>query len=200
LKKGDSNCIGMMDFYNKLFHQLKLLLSKKEKMLILNIIKNLLVSFDSKYLNYLGELSVMYQLKRTNNFTLLEVEKVLPNGKSIDFDMMIRNPKMRVLIEVFNIQINPEKVENDSKAIKTFINGRLKNKINDKKANLIGDWNIHLVPIIWGGHEQLEIYYEYFKTNSTDLPLSYSPLAFLTYYDQDGNYFPKFGSLSTLFD
>ena len=200
LKKGDSDYHGLMDFYNKLFHQLKSLLNKKEKRLILKIIKNLLISFDSKYLNYLGELSVLYQLKRTNNFTLLEVEKVLPNGKSIDFDLMIRGPEMRVLIEVLNIQINPLKVENDANSIKTFINGRLGQKVADKKVNLMEDCNVHFVPVIWGGHEQLEIYHEYFKSNSTEIPLSYVPLAFLTYYDQDGNYFPKFSSLSTLFD
>jgi hypothetical protein len=200
IKKGHSDYIGMIDFYNKLFYQLKLLLNQEEKKLIFNTIKNLLVSFDSKYLNYLGELSIIYQLKRTNNFILLEVEKVLPNGKSIDFDMMIQDPKMRVLIEVMNIQINPKKVENDANSIRTFINSRLEEKITNKKKNLIDDWNIHLVPIIWGGHEQLEIYYEYFKTNSTELPLSYVPLAFLTYYDHNGNYFPKFGSISTLFN
>jgi hypothetical protein len=200
IKKGDSDYIGMIDFYNKLFYQLKLLLNQEEKKLILRTIKNLLVSFDSKYLNYLGELSALYQLKRTNNFILLEVEKNLPNGKSIDFDMTIQDPKMRVLIEVINIQINPKKVENNANSIRRFINGRLEKKITDKKKNLIDNWNIHLVPVIWGGNEQLEIYHEYFKTNSPDLPLSYVPLAFLTYYDQNGNYFPKFGSISTLFD
>lgn len=107
---------------------------------------------------------------------------------------------MRVLIEVLNIQINPLKVENDANSIKTFINGRLEKKVTDKKWNLGEDWNVHFVPVIWGGHKQLEIYHEYFKSNSIELPLSYVPLAFLTYYDQYGNYFPKFGSISTLFD
>jgi len=128
IKKGDSDYIGMIDFYNKLFYQLKLLLNQEEKKLILRTIKNLLVSFDSKYLNYLGELSALYQLKRTNNFILLEVEKNLPNGKSIDFDMTIQDPKMRVLIEVINIQINPKKVENNANSIRRFINGRLEKK------------------------------------------------------------------------
>jgi len=67
IKKGDSDYIGMIDFYNKLFYQLKLLLNQEEKKLILRTIKNLLVSFDSKYLNYLGELSSIISIKKTNN-------------------------------------------------------------------------------------------------------------------------------------
>lgn len=51
LKKGDSDYVGMIDFYNKLFYQLNSLLDKKEKKLVLRTIKNLLISFDSKYLN-----------------------------------------------------------------------------------------------------------------------------------------------------
>jgi len=69
----------------------------------------------------------LYQLKRPTIY-LLEVEKNLPNGKSIDFDMTIQDPKMRVLIEVINIQINPKKVENNANSIRRFINGRLEKK------------------------------------------------------------------------
>ncbi|NEV94147.1 hypothetical protein G3567_08315 [Psychroflexus sp. YR1-1] len=50
-----------------------------------------------------------------------EVEKILPNGKSVDFDMMIQNPKKRVLIEVLNIQINPKKIENEVNSIKNSL-------------------------------------------------------------------------------
>ena len=200
IKKRNTDYTGMMDFYNKLFYQLNTLLNKTEKKLILKTIRNLLVSFDSKYLNYLGELSALYKLKQTNNFILLDVEKVLPNGKSIDFDMMIKEPKMQVLIEILNIQINPEKVEDDSNKICDFINGRIIEKLSVKKLNLVEEWNIHLVPIIWGGHKELEIYNKYFKNNSLDLPLTYEPLAFITYYDNYNNYFPKFGAISSLFN
>lgn len=200
IKKGDNAYNGLMDYYNKLFHQLNLLLNKEEKKLMFNTIRSLLISFDLKYLNYLGELSVLYKLKKSNKFSLLDVEKVLPNGKSIDFDLMIENSNMRVLIEVLNIQVNPQKVENDSDKIEIFINGRITNKLADKKKNLDEDWNVHLVPVIWAGHEELEIYHQYFRNNALDIPLSYEPLAFLTFYDQFGNYLPKFGSISALFD
>ena len=200
LKKGDSEYVGLMDVYNKLFLQLQLLLSKDEKRLVLNTVRNLLISYDLKYLNYLGELLVLFKLKQTNDFMLIDVEKILPNGKSIDFDMIITKPNMRVLIEVFSIQINPAKVEDDPSRIRTFINGRIENKFLDKKKNLDADWNVHLIPVIWGGHKEIEIYHRYFKENSMDLPLSYEPLAFLTYHDKDNNYYPTFRSLSTIFN
>lgn len=199
IKKGHSDYNGMMDFYNKLFYQLNILLNNEEKNLIFNTIRNLHISFDLKYLNFLGELSALYKLKQTNNFTLLDVEKVLPNGKSIDFDIMIKEPEMRVLIEILNIQVNPEKVEDDTNRICDFINARIVKKLSSKKLNLNEEWNIHLVPIIWGGHKELEIYNKYFKKNSIDLPLTYEPLAFITYYDNHKNYFPKFGAISSLF-
>ena len=200
LKKGNSAFEGMVDYYNKLFYQLNLLLNLEEKILVFKIIKNLLISFDSKYLNYLGELSVLYRLKNTGNFTIIEIEKTLPNGKSIDFDLMILNPKMRVLLEVTNIHLNPKKVEQDKKKIGVFIDGRLNRKMKDKKKNLIEEWNIHLIPVIWGEFKHIEIYHKYYKANSTDVPLSYEPLAFLTLFDKKGNYFPKFGSVKTLFE
>lgn len=199
IKQGKSDYRGFLDYYNKLFSQLNILLDKHEKKCILQNIKNLLMSFDLKYLDFLGELSVLYKLKASKRFNLLGTETLLPNNKRIDFDMEIPDSKMRVLIEVLNIQIKPNKVVDNEDEIRQFFEYRIIKKLEDKKSNLTEDWNIHLVPVLWGDHEKLEIYSRYFKKNKFDLPLAYEPLAFITYTDQKEYFEPHFLPLSQLF-
>jgi len=60
----------LLDYIQKLFEELNIQLDALEKKQIAGTIFNLLVNFDSKYLNFLGELSVLNLYKRRFGFRL----------------------------------------------------------------------------------------------------------------------------------
>lgn len=198
VKNGCKDHIGLLKYFNLLFKELNNNLDELEKSQIVLAIKNLLLSFDKRYLNFVGELSVLNQLKKTGNFKLHKHEFKLSNNKTIDFDLEILDPKMRILVEVLNIHINEEKVENDSFKIKEFFIKRINNKIETKKLNLNQDVNIHFVPVVWGSYDQLIIYRDFFKNHKLCLDLAYEPLSLLMLSDGEGYYEFRFSKLSQL--
>lgn len=195
---GKSEYVGLLIYFNRLFDDLNQNLSINERILVISGVKNLLLTFNKNYLNFIGELSVLNQLKKSGNFNLIKYEHELPNGKSIDFDLEIINPNMRILIEVMNIHINNIRVVNDDNEIQSFFVKRIKDKIKSKKKGLLEDVNIHFLPIVWGALDQLKIYQFFFNNNSLNLNLVYEPLSYVSLTDHNGNYEFKFTPLSKL--
>jgi hypothetical protein len=198
VKSGKREHVGLLKYFNSLFTELSENLSEQEKTHVVSAVKNLLLTFDKRYLNFVGELAVLNQLKKTGNFNLHKHEFKLPNKKTIDFDLEILEPNMRILLEVLNIHINEQKVENDFDKIKGFFERRISDKIDSKKMNLQPDYNIHIIPVVWGSYEQLVIYRDFFKENSLDVDLAHEPLSFLMLSDGEDYYHFQFSPLSQL--
>jgi hypothetical protein len=131
------------------------------------LIITMMVSFGeerSQYKNHFAEIAVISKLLTQGNFRLESIEKQLPNGKRMDFE--ISKDSVRNLIEVYNIDLDREKLHG-SDELKKFLENRLVKKINDK---LEGIENLavgcQFIPVLWGDIMSLVNFidaFEYFK-------------------------------------
>jgi hypothetical protein len=110
----------------------------------------------SEYKNHLSELLVISKLLRDGVYTLACVEKKLPNGKCMDFEV-VKDGKYS-LIEVYNIDFLVEKVQTAGD-FRKFLERRLVEKLESKLSGLS---DVHepciLIPVLWGDLESLKKY------------------------------------------
>jgi hypothetical protein len=141
---------------------------------IRHLINKMILSFgeaQSQYKNHLAELAAAVKMIKERKLELSAVEKLLPNGKRMDFE--ITSNGKPVLVEVYNIDFAAEKLHN-SDDLKTFLERRIVSKIMDKFAGLdtaAFDWMI--VPVLWGNIKELGKYieaFEYFKQGNILAP------------------------------
>jgi len=132
-----------------------------------NLIVKIIISFggtQSQYKNHLAELATVTKLIKEKNVQLLTVEKLLPNGNRIDFELV--SDLKPALVEVYNIDFAIEKLGN-SDDLRTFLDRRIVGKIKDKFEGLDPeDFDWIIVPVLWGNIKELRKYieaFEYFK-------------------------------------
>ncbi|MBO6659397.1 MAG: hypothetical protein JJ862_06185 [Roseivirga sp.] len=198
-KKGLKDYEGLLVFFNRLFEELIINTDDNTRAVIKTTVWNLLISFDSKYLNYIGELAVLNNLLKSKTVELIKCEVSLDNNKSIDFDVLFPENGMRVLIEVVNIHLDSQKTEDDPKKIQGFLKKRLTDKRKSKTQDSKYADKVHLIPVLWGSHKDLRIYERFFKSHKLDLPLTYEPMAYLTYSDSNGYFETYFNPITKLF-
>ncbi|HEY8659023.1 MAG TPA: hypothetical protein VIL78_08295 [Hanamia sp.] len=199
-KKGKRQAIGLLDFLNKLFEELNGNLILSEKVLVRSNAKSMLKAFDSRYLNFVGEMGVLNNMIKSGTYRLSGIEHKLPNGKSVDFKLTQTIKNEEILVEIVNIHLDAERVEGNAEAIERFLAHKLTAKMADKKQKLVEDVAIYLIPVLWGGWEDIQVYSDYFKNNQLALPFTLEPVAYLQYND-GANYFEHhFKTVSHLFD
>lgn len=102
----------------------------------------------SEYKNHFAEIAVISKLLTRGDFKLESIEKKLPNGNRMDFE--ISKGSIRNLIEVYNIDFDREKLHG-SDDLKKFLENRLVKKLNEKLEGIenleVGCW---FVPVLWG--------------------------------------------------
>lgn len=152
----------------------------------------------SEYKNHFAEIAVLSKLIASGFFKLVSIEKPLPNGKTIDFEISIEGKNH--LLEVYNIDFDREKLKNSNDLIK-FLEFRLQKKINDKLKGIdISTLRCLFVPVLWGDIVSLAEYteaFDYFK------PLKFiSPFMIIGQYTHqiDGRVVFDFGSIDNFHD
>jgi hypothetical protein len=131
------------------------------------LVVTMMITFDeerSEYRNHFAEIAVISKLLTQGNCKLESIEKQLPNGKRMDFE--ISKDGIRNLIEVYNINFNREKLHGDDDLIK-FLENRLVKKIVDKIEGIENlEVGCQFVPVLWGDIMSLVNFidaFEYFK-------------------------------------
>jgi hypothetical protein len=199
-RKQKPQAIRLLRFINKLFEDLTVTLQAAEKPLIKHTIRQMLESLDGKYLNFVGELATLNSLLKSGNYRLVGMEDKMPNGKFIDFKLKQVGQDKFQLVEVFNIQLDNNRVVDDVELIRKRLMHKLSKKIEDKKARLSSDVSFCLIPVIWGGWEDIRVYSEFFKAHKLELPEVTEPLAYLTLHDGADYCEHHFAPISTLFE
>ena len=95
------------------------------------LIITMIISFGEKrseYKNHFAEIAVISKLLTQGDFKLESIEKLLTNGKRMDFE--ISKDRVRNLIEVYNIDFEREKLHG-SDDLKRFLEYRLVKKFNE---------------------------------------------------------------------
>lgn len=200
LKKEEGLGFWLIDYFNQILDKLNLQLDEIGRTKIKEALHNVFTAHDHKYLNFVGELSVLNQLLSSTVFTLNDVEVPIPNGKSIDFEMLTQS-KQPMLVEVHNIHLDDDKVESNGDALLRFLVKRRKDKIAEKRKDLSGEMDFQLVQVLWGNARSLYLYSQLFK-NHKELLTNIEPLAYLTLSDPHNpqKFEHKFGRVSSLFE
>lgn len=196
----NQQAVRLLHFLDELFENLTNTLNATEKPLLKRTVQQMLESLDSKYLNFLGEIATLNNLLQSGSYQLIGIEDKMPNGKSIDFKLKLVGQDKFLLVEVVNIHLDSSKVVDDAEAISKRLTHKLARKIADKKQGLDIDVEFYLIPVIWGGGEDIKTYSEFFKTHRLELPAVVEPVAYLTRFNEVGYCKHHFGPLSTLFD
>src|ERR1035437_44450 len=183
VKKKNSQALRLLDFINKLFYELSGNLDTLEKQLVKNNIRNILINFDMRYLNFIGEIAVLNSLMKTKKYSLEGIETKLSNNKSIDFKLKQYSDNSYILIEIVNIHLNSDRIEKSNVKIDKFLTERLEQKVKNKKQGLFEDINFYLIPVLWGNSDDLKIYSDYFIENSIQIKNVIEPLSYLTFID-----------------
>jgi hypothetical protein len=197
-KGGYSPAVGMMHFLNNVFGDLAKSLTTPEKKMACSIVKKILLTFNPTFYHFVGEIATLNNLMATGLYRLKHIEEGLPNGKSIDFYLQERTSDDRILVEVLNIDLDSDRVESDPAAIDKFIAHRAKKKFREKNKNLRDPEEFQLIPVLWGGHADVEVYRQHFKDHRPTPANVIEPLAYLRH--SDGHYYfdHQFGRVGNL--
>lgn len=198
-KKADGEGTWLLDYFNQVLIKLNSSLDAKGKAKIKKTLHNVLSAPDHKYLNFVGELSVLHKLLSSKMFTLKDVEVPLGNGKSVDFELLNQHNKA-TLVEVHNIHLIDEKVENNPDALFNFLSKRRLDKINEKKSGITESVEVNFIQVLWGSARSLYLYSELFRTYKEQLSFI-EPVAYITLSDpnQPMKFEHLFGRVSSLF-
>ena len=202
VKKENRRAINLLDYFDKLMHELALNLEADERKLIVNNIRNILISFNSNYLNFIGELAVLNSLVRSKLYKLISVEEPLANKKSLDFKLLRTSDNKIQLVEIMNIHLDDSKVVSDNDLLEKFMSHRFNEKIADKRRDLEANIDFFLVPILWGSADSLRIYSQHFENNEMYVNNVIEPVSYLTFGDENDPTFlmHRFGRVSNLFN
>ena len=198
VKKQNLQAIRLLDFLNRMTTELSANLNNDEKLLIGKIVKDLLLTLDMRYLNFVGEIGVLNNLIKSKTYRLEAVEAELSDStKTIDFKLKRIGDGAFLLVEVVNIHLDSDRIEDDEEKIKKFLTHRLTKKIDSKKTKS----QFYLIPVIWCASKELKIYSDYFKKHKMHIENVIEPVSYLTFIDPNDESFVlhKFANISNLF-
>jgi hypothetical protein len=194
--KEDFRAIKQLEFIDNIFAELAGNLNNEEKNKIKPTIERIFKTLDYTYLNFVGEIAVLNNIISTGRYKLIVIEYKIEEERDIDFLLQEIESGKKVLVEVFRIHINPEKVSSDIKGIKEFLKYRFQEKIKSKTNKI----DFILIPILRGAHESLKVYSDFYKKNSFVIENVVVPLAFMTIFQEDESVEHRFGRISNVFE
>lgn len=107
------------------------------------ILRNMILSFDvnpnsknSDFKNWISELTIFANLCQSCCLEILEVEKPLGNGKSVDFSVRLSTTQKVLDFDIITYQNIDPSLHPTSKSINEFINKRIYDKYSAKMENL----------------------------------------------------------------
>jgi hypothetical protein len=198
--KKEIGAIRMLDYIQTLFTQLRDYLDEAEKKEIKKIIFGFLTNMDMKYLNFLGELSVLNLFKQTSPLKLIKTEEKLikekKRGSKIDFKFLNTETNKEELVEVVNIHLNEKNTLNND-----TINNILTQKITEKllETGLRESTSFYLIPVLWGQWPEIKAVNNYFNSCKPTFQNTSTPVCFMTFEDPDKNMVHRFGAIDKMF-
>lgn len=201
---GNRRAYVFLDMFKNALEELCDSLDRQGKLLLRKTIKSILESFDHKHRNFIGELLVLNNAVKHQQFELLRIEfPIVEQSKkgekppSADFLLKDKTNGNLELVEIVNIHVD-DKIED----IHRFITGKLVDKIADKTKGKTEYKKFTLVPVIWASYKMLRrIEKLYIDGNGINVPSTLIPCAFASfdYADDFTEFKVKFGTITTLF-
>ncbi|OQZ03921.1 MAG: hypothetical protein B6D34_04800 [Candidatus Brocadia sp. UTAMX1] len=165
--EGDRASRAFLEFINNTASEILQKVEGDPRKQIINLCHKMIINFNnsqSQFQSYVAELAVINKLIKNGRLALVQVEKILPNGKRFDFE--VENDGNKTLVEVFNIKFDFNLIESTEKFQK-LLEHRLTKKLNSKLNGLTGTYPpFLLIPVLWGNILELERFadaFSYFK-------------------------------------
>ncbi|HEY4206383.1 MAG TPA: hypothetical protein VGM31_06220 [Puia sp.] len=197
----EPGAIRLFEYMRNLFEQLADRTTPEEKKLITTALFGVMTNVDMKYLNFLGELSVLTLLKMRLPITLLETERPLvpdePDGTKIDFHFLNRESNNEYLVEIVNLHLTEKNTSTDE-----FIERLLDQKIRGKLLDTgIGKSKAFLLfPVLWGYWNEIKAVADYYRDKRPEFENTGTPCCFVPFSDESGKPVYKFGTIDTIFE
>jgi hypothetical protein len=185
---GNGEADGMFDWYCTIFESLSSNLTDVEKRLLRPQIYSVLIELNKGYLNFIGELATLNEIKKSGKYELINVEELIQSGsnKSADFLFLSKGYQTKILVEVVNLHVYLLKIV-DVENIKLHIEGKLREKMRDKFIN--PKYEYYLQPVMWTKSEnELELLATLYKKNGLSINNVHPPFAYSSYKNGDGTY------------
>ncbi len=196
--EGKTSPYSYFQYLQILFKQLTKNLTVEERKKLRPTLYSVLINLDHKYRNFIGELSVLNNIRENNkNYRLIRVDKdIIVDEKKADFTFENVDTKEIELIEVVNIHAyeTPEGFD-----LKRFVVGKIEDKIRIKTSGKSDYRSFKLVPVFWGEIENMKKLNGIFKHEKVELADNvFEPLSLCSFVGPD---FPvhRFVKISELF-
>jgi hypothetical protein len=179
---------GMFDWYSTLFQSLSSNLTTVEKALLHRSIYNLLIEPDKNYLNFIGELAILNEIKKQEGYDLINIEEQIQKESNCTADFLIlrKHDNTNILVEVVNFHFQEIDID-DLGRVRRLIESKLNDKIKVKFIKPLYEY--FLQPIIWAkGENDVEQLFNLY--NKTGLPIDnvLAPFTYFTYREISGEY------------
>ncbi|KAF2518661.1 hypothetical protein E0W68_07860 [Flavobacterium salilacus subsp. salilacus] len=191
---------AMFDFINTTFEQLFHRLNNKELNLTHKLIKNVLMSCDNKYLNFIGEIATLNAYMSTEEIELLNIEQKIYHNKNKHADLFLKRKKdeIKFLVEIVNIHLE-DKENKTSEEIEYIINSKLKSKYETTFFDN-PSYNLTIQPVIWTNSiEQIKLLEQIFRKHENNVKDIRIPMCHITYQNPEGGYYEhRFEYITTI--
>lgn len=173
--------VAFLKFMDDTVHRVLSQTKDRASVQVKDLVIRMVTSFGRKqsgYRNHLAEIAVIAKLQDEETH-LKCVEKRLPNGCSMDFEL--ERQGQSILVEVFSINFDIELVMCNG-ALVRFFEKRLLDKIQSK-LNGIDEppSSIMFVPVLWGDNVKIKEYTHCFSYLRSELPFI-SPFMYIQQY------------------
>ena len=179
---------GMFDWFREIFESLSSNLTVAEKELIRAPIYSVLAELDKGYLNFMGELATLNEIKKIGRYELINIEEQIQpeSNKCADFLFLDKKDEKKNLLEIVNLHLYLREIESDIN-IKQFIEGKLNEKMKTKFIS--PKYDFYLQPVLWIKSEnELELLQELYSESGLEINNILAPFVYFTYKDLFGKY------------
>ena len=107
--QGDEKAQNHLAFIKKLFEELVDGLEAEERKLVVPALYGMLTNIDRRFYNFLGELCVLNNIKKSGKYKLVDIEVPVvaanPKGPKLDFKLLDQAKSTYTFVEIVNVHI-----------------------------------------------------------------------------------------------
>jgi len=195
---GKQESDAMFNFYNHLFASLNKLLSDSDKKQLHKMIVLVLNKFNKGYLDFIGELAVLYKYMVSGEFELLRIEEKIAPDSNVTADLLLKDKAngAEILIEIYNLHLEEIDFISNEK-LKCHLDLKFTKKSSHKLIN--PNRNIVIQPVLWyRDHNQLKFLNSFFQDPGYKFDNVLDPLALASLRLENGGYEHRFETVKTI--
>lgn len=191
--------IILLQFFEVMLSELLTHVTVAELAMLRETMKNMLVSLDCRYLNFVGEMAALNAMMKSGKYRIEALECKLPDSSSkIDFKLRKITDNSFFWVEILNLHPDGDRLELKKDKVAHFFINRYEKKLASKKTKVL----FHLIPVIWIDRHTLKIISDYFYQHPINHQCVSEPMAYVHFRvrGKENEICHRFGAVSELYD